>query len=207
MIPMRLRILLFLLLDTCYLLPAFAQQQHRPVFWLGPANDVQVHGINIAPIINKMPQNSTVNGINIEGFGIPFLLFQLPQNPTQGLNPDNIRIRDNFVVNGIAISVAGRLHEGLMNGLSFAPLFSFIDQVNGLGIATLFNLSYRTNGVSISAYNATGELNGVQLGLHNKANRLRGLQLGLINKCGYIEGCQIGLWNVNEKRRMPLVNW
>jgi hypothetical protein len=50
-------------------------------------------------------------------------------------------------------------------------------------------------------------VNGVELGLQNQAHRMNGLQLGLFNRCVELNGLQIGLWNVNEKRRLPFVNW
>ena len=36
---------------------------------------------------------------------------------------------------------------------------------------------------------------------------MRGLQIGVVNKSKNLRGIQIGIWNVNQKRRLPLINW
>lgn len=35
----------------------------------------------------------------------------------------------------------------------------------------------------------------------------KGLQIGIRNKSDNMKGIQIGLWNVNGKRKLPIINW
>ncbi len=181
------------------------QDKIRPLLWFGPADDVSVYGVNISPIVYKLPENSVVNGINIEGVGIPILLLIMPFDPAKNGSTENIQ--NDFNVNGISISPAGLLHHGTVNGVALTSLFSFIDQVNGLQLSPLFNTSYRNNGLVISIDNSTVELNGVQIGLFNRAETVKGVQIGIINRAVFINGLQVGLWNVNYKRKLPIVNW
>jgi hypothetical protein len=52
------------------------------------------------------------------------------------------------------------------------------------------------------------EFNGVLIsGLRNKSIKGKGLQVSLLNVCKHMKGIQIGLWNVNSKRKLPLINW
>jgi hypothetical protein len=51
-------------------------------------------------------------------------------------------------------------------------------------------------------------MNGVQLGgLANFSKKMDGLQIALFNKSENFRGLQIGLWNVNQKRKLPFINW
>jgi hypothetical protein len=36
---------------------------------------------------------------------------------------------------------------------------------------------------------------------------MSGLQIGIVNKSKNLRGIQIGIWNVNQKRKLPLLNW
>lgn len=183
----------------------FGQDKIRPVIWFGPADNVTVHGLNISPFVFKLPTNSIVNGINIEGIGIPLFLYMIPYDPTETI--DTVRIGNDFNINGLNIAPAGILQHGKVNGIAVTALYSFIDQINGVGISLLFNITYKLNGMSISLNNSTVELNGIQIGLLNKAKKSMGLQLGFINKTIKLKGLQIGLWNINEKRKLPIINW
>jgi hypothetical protein len=56
---------------------------------------------------------------------------------------------------------------------------NFVQKVNGLHAAFLMNDSYE----------------------------LLDLEIGLLNRTQLLKGFQIGLWNVNSKRKLPLINW
>jgi hypothetical protein len=183
----------------------YGQDKIRPILWFGPANNVAVYGVSISPIVFKLPTNSVVNGINIEGFGIPLFLYMIPHDPADRI--DSITIGKDFNVNGLNLALAGILQRGTVNGVAATILYSFINQVNGAEISLFFNIAYKLNGLSISLNNSTVELNGLQIGFFNKAKKTRGLQLGVINRTNHLKGLQIGFWNINEKRKLPIINW
>lgn len=197
-----------LILSILLAVNLYGQENNRPALWVGPCDNVSVHGINIAPVMFKIPVGSTVNGLNIEGVGVPIFLFTIPADPINQI--DRIKentIRNDFNVNGLSVSPAGLIHPGTVNGLAVTPLYTFIDQVNGAQFSLIFNISYRLNGVCFSIHNSTFELNGVQFGLFNNAKVVNGVQFGLVNKTKKLSGVQIGLWNVNERWKRPFINW
>lgn len=183
----------------------YGQDKIRPIFWVGPADNVSVYGINFSPIVYKTPVNSVVNGINLEGIGIPLFLYMIPKE--QNLQIDSLTIEKEFNINGLNIAPAGILQAGRVNGVAVTILYSFIDQVNGLELSLFFNTTLKLNGLSISSINSTVELNGLQIGLFNETKKANGLQIGILNKTQSMKGLQIGIWNINEKRKLPIINW
>ena len=198
---MRITIILLLLSIN-----AFGQERIRPIIWLGPTDNVKVFGLNISPLVFKLPEKSTINGINIEGIGIPFFQSMMPFDPNDRV--DTIILIRSFNVNGLSISPFGLIHPGRLNGLAVTPWMSWIDEVNGLSFNIFITTVKSFNGVMLTGYsNSTVEINGVQIGLHNKSKHVRGVQIGLINKTKKLKGFQIGLWNINSKRKFLFFNW
>ena len=183
----------------------YGQDKIRPILWFGPADNVTVYGINLSPFVYKTPVNSVINGINIEGIGMPFFLFMIPNGPN--IQTDTFTIGKEFNINGINIAPAGIIQTGTVNGAAITVLYSLIDQVNGAELSLFFNNTFKLNGLSVSCINSTVELNGIQIGLLNEAKRTKGLQIGVLNKTRKMKGLQIGFWNINEKRKLPIINW
>jgi hypothetical protein len=184
---------------------SIGQVKTRQVVWLGPADSVIVNGLNIAPLMFKIPNGSTINGIDIEGVGIPIFLYMIPQDPND--NIDTVKIGKQFNINGITLSVAGLIIPGSVKGIAATPWLSFIHEVSGVNI-NVASITYRQRGIGISLFfNSTVEMSGIQLSLNNKAKRANGLQVGLVNRTQNLRGIQIGLWNINEKRKLPMFNW
>jgi hypothetical protein len=185
---------------------SFGQKKVRPVIWFGPANNVSVCGINISPLVYKLPTRSTINGLNIEGVGLPVFSFMIPHDPVD--QQINMNIGDDFNVNGLTVGPLGLLHKGTVNGLAATTWFSVIDQVNGMNIALIGSVVLKQRGVSVTGYfNSAYDMEGVQISVINTAKSVHGLQLGLINRTTFLNGLQIGLWNINEKRKLPVINW
>jgi hypothetical protein len=172
---------------------------------MGPSENVKVNGVNFTPLFYKHPQNCTVNGLNIEGIGIAFFLFMIPEDPANRV--DNFTNKYHMNINGLTIAPAGIFQGGELRGVSITPLYSYITKVKGLNMAIYFCFADSLKGMSISMMNSSRYLKGVQLGLINTAYTARGIQIGLINRSKTTKGLQIGLWNVNEARRLPIVNW
>jgi hypothetical protein len=80
--------------------------------------------------------------------------------------------------------------------------------INGFSIGFVGHLARKTNGISASALNFSQIHNGIQFSLFmNECCRMNGMQIGILNKSKQTRGIQIGLWNVNERRKLPLINW
>lgn len=94
------------------------------------------------------------------------------------------------------------------NGLILATFGTFSEEINGISISPWMSINNKVNGVSINALaNNIHTINGLALAFYNIAYRTEGLQIGLLNRTKYLNGFQFGLWNVNNKRRLPILNW
>jgi hypothetical protein len=167
-----------------------------------PSVKDNVYGIAIGPIGSETICNVTNTrksyGINLQligqGIFIPmnrkvFSFEQLLLNPM----PDLInQIACKAMHSGILISTFGT-YTDISNGIVLSLGFSYGRKLNGIA----FNLC---SGKYIT-------VNGMELGIQNQAHTVNGLQLGLLNRCVQLNGLQIGLWNVNEKRKLPIINW
>jgi hypothetical protein len=94
-----------------------------------------------------------------------------------GLQIGIVNMDEGYIIYGLDISFAG--NESV---------------VNGAGISLLMNTHHIVNGLTVAS-----------VGNHNII--CRGVQVGLINTCSKLTGLQFGLWNVNQKRKLPLINW
>lgn len=94
--------------------------------------------------------------------------------------------------NGLIISIFGT-NTSITNGIAISGLVSNGMIINGLGLNLLSNNYVKANGLFISLFNQSYKTNGIQI--------------GLVNRSKHIKGLQIGLWNVNSKRKLPLINW
>lgn len=75
-------------------------------------------------------------------------------------------------------------------------------------MAALFNDAYYMNGLQTGFSNYAYRTNCVQLSiLGNGSKEMKGVQIGLFNKAVKLRGIQIGAWNVNQKRKLPIINW
>jgi hypothetical protein len=170
---------------------SFSQEKKSPL-WVGPLKNKQVSGINFTPLVYDLNYQAKVNGLNIELVGIPLFLFMLPQDPV--LEHDSLFASNDFDVNGVTISPLGLIQEGTVNGISITPWFSYIESVNGVHLSIFNSFIMKQNGLNVSL---TG----------SSIRQMNGVQIGLFNRCKELRGIQIGLWNVNQKRKLPLINW
>jgi len=94
------------------------------------------------------------------------------------------------------------------NGLLVSTFGTMTDEINGFSVSALSSMGHRINGFSFNLFmNLYTFQNGVSISLYNASHKLNGIQIGLINKSTEVNGLQIGLWNVNEKRKLPFLNW
>ena len=87
-------------------------------------------------------------------------------------------------------------------------LGTFTPQVNGVSLSGFMSMGEKLNGLSVNLlWNRYYHVNGVTIGVVNSSVLTKGVQIGLINRTRRLKGLQIGLWNVNDKRKLPLINW
>lgn len=176
------------------------------VLWLLPSRKDNIYGVALgifgSEVICDMPINiKRTHGVNIQiigqGLFIPlntktFGYKSLFASDTAWM----VRFRDSknyrAINNGILLSGFGTMTD-VSNGIVVSGWFSLGKQANGLILNALANKYTIMNGIAISVSNESYEANGIQIGLVNRTRKL----------CGF----QFGLWNVNGKRKLPLINW
>ena len=170
----------------------------RSPAWFTPSKTDVINGITLSPLesfyfFNKRPQK--LNGLVIHGVSVmllaPLLLDDINQRfiknhrglSEEALNlaklaEDSSGLWDGFDCNGVLLSATGTCTR----------------YFNGVNISIWAGRNVFARGLSINAlYNSSFEVRGAQIGLINYTHRLRGIQ--------------VGLWNVNRKRKLPIVNW
>jgi hypothetical protein len=169
--------------------------------WFTPSNANKISGLNLsAQVLQARDEQLAIHGVNLSAdllsiFAGCYLLFGLNAGNTLINMPDTInRSEINTRINGLSLSGGGLICDALMKGVSINGGICTAIQANGLVITGSQNLTNEFNGVVVS-------------GLRNRAIKGRGVQVGLLNICKHLKGVQFGLWNVNSKRKLPLINW
>jgi hypothetical protein len=209
----------------------FAQEELRKTYfpaWTFQQKNIRIYGISAGLITLDEPgsaRNVRSNGLRIEPLGMGILIGfldndPLPQNDDQYKEEMSKPLSEK--INGINLSPAGTLCDCAINGISAGLVGQFGRQVNGVSASMINifqlhnglqmgagNIAYAMNGVQLAVFNNSAtKANGIQIGfLTNRAERANGLQIALFNHAKQLKGVQIGLWNVNQKRKLPLVNW
>lgn len=153
------------------------------------------------------------------------LLELVTQTNSENINGISFSILGNFLdgdVNGFMINCfLGNCCR--LNGVSLGGALSGASICNGLQIAFLGTSAYKCNGVQIAFCNEADNLKGLQLGglmniakdtkgvqislFNDSRKHIQGVQIGFVNKAKNLKGIQFGLWNVNQKRKLPIINW
>ena len=141
-------------------------------------------------------RNTATNGIRFSLIGEGILVGFVPESPVFDNDSSLTEMEKDVpteVINGINISGTGIAGTYLVNGIS---------------IGLVGHLTRKTNGLSASTLNFSQIHNGIQFSIFvNECYRMNGMQIGILNKSRQTRGIQIGLWNVNERRKLPLINW
>lgn len=193
--------------------------------WTFHQENANIHGLSVGLAnINETPKNTYTNGIKLELIGLGIIIPLIPSSP----GPENDSMYNETMnqpiserINGVVLSLSGTVCDCSTNGFIIGAVGHINRQVNGASIALLFNHSTLHNGLQIALINDSYILNGVQIGgasfseynnggqigIYNKSTKTTGTQVGVVNKTNKLKGIQIGIWNVNEKRKMPFINW
>lgn len=178
----------------------------RDAYVLGflPSQRSNIYGLSLGLIGSEVYCNLTLkrnsHGVNFQLFGNGGFVILTPHFWNQkGFTEDSVFQRifsesPNYKIrhNGIIISAFGT-NTSVTNGIAISGLVSNGTVMNGIGLNLLSNNYLKSNGVFISIFNQSFQTNGIQIGLVNRSKHLKGIQ--------------IGLWNVNSRRKLPLINW
>ena len=139
-------------------------------------------------------------GLGMNGLGIffPFLMLvnvgSIDSWSFSDVPVDKLPKKMNKI-NGVQVSIIN-MEPTVTNGLELnvSSNIGASSVINGVSISPLYNFHHTSNGFVISP-------------LANISQKCRGLQIALFNSCKDSKGLQIGFWNVNQKRKLPFVNW
>jgi hypothetical protein len=185
---------------------SLSAQDRKYVMWYSPSNATEVYGVmlDVFPREESFPHYAVYGvELNINPLGLfvpPILVFQ-------SLDPAMHRVegtvesleRKDFsdyqkIIYGLQAGTMNVAEPYIIYGLDLSLVGSFESIVNGMSISLVMNKQDIVNGLTVAV-----------IGNHNI--RCRGVQAGLINTCSDLKGIQIGIWNVNQKRKLPLINW
>lgn len=174
----------------------------RDVVWFTPSQAREINGLGIGLQTMGLNRDSIrISGLNINADLLTVMLTLylpfVPRDSTWRLKnlPDTIAYSEAVdKVYGLSLSGGGLIGPGKMYGLAINGLTSMMTVTKGVYITGLYNKVEEFHGVVIA-------------GVGNKSIKGSGLQIGLVNKCKHLRGIQLGLWNVNSKRKLPLINW
>jgi hypothetical protein len=219
-------ITLLLLLLTISTYGQVGKRKNYFPIWTYHQKNINIHGVSLGiGTARAKPRNTNTNGMKIEIFGAGILIPIIPQSPVAQNEDAFIELSKepiSEVINGLSISTFGTVCDCITNGINIGLIGHINFQVNGFTGSLFMNFSQRHNGVQFALQNESYYMNGLQLGLfnygyktkglqigllRNGSEEMNGLQLGLFNKSEKFRGIQIGLWNVNQKRKLPLINW
>ncbi len=184
--------------------PVVAKQDtilyRRNFIWFLPFNANKVNGISLGVHTGNINgKKIQINGININAdmgsmFITMFSAFHFFDAANVRVLSDTLSTDGKISINGLGISGGGIMYGKKLNGLFVNGGICESNNANGIFITGGLNYFQSVKGISIG-------------GIRNTAVKCTGLQIGFINSCKYLKGLQIGLWNVNSKRKMPLINW
>jgi len=194
--------------------------------WTFHQDSINIHGISVGLwSFNSEPRFTNTNGIKIELIGVGIGIPLIPRSPIVETDSAFIKLKQEPLserINGLNLSASGSACHCLTNGLTAGFIGQIHFQVNGISSSLFMNFTQRHNGVMTALFNDAYYMNGLQIGfsnngyktkglqigiLGNNADEMNGLQIGIFNKSKNLKGLQIGLWNVNQKRKLPLINW
>lgn len=165
--------------------------------WTYHQDSINIHGVSLGLASwSGEPRHTNTNGVKIELIGLGILLplaggSTIVKSDSAYLELNNEPFSER--INGLNLSVTGTICQCETNGISLGVIGQTSHRVNGISASVFMNFSQQHNGIMTSIYNEAYEMNGLQIGLFNKTSKLRGIQ--------------IGLWNVNQKRKLPFINW
>jgi len=187
------------ILFSIFLLSAFSQKRktYFPV-WTIHQKNINIYGLS-AGLWNfsNEDRNTVSNGIRIALIGEGIIAPFAPTGPSmiedsmfQKINKETFSEK----INGINLAGTGNLGDYIINGISLGFVGQLNAKVNGISAALMVNYAGVHNGIQLAVF-------------FNDTYKMRGIQVGMCNKSKHTKGLQIGFWNINERRKLPILNW
>jgi hypothetical protein len=207
-----MRIFLFLLLFLFASTSICAQtspdslpKRNGYALWLIPSARDNIYGIAIglfgSEIICNRLNTKKSHGINLQLIGQGLFI---PLNK-KAFGYQNLFSTDT---SWMVVYKDSSHYKAIHNGLLITTFGSMTDVSNGIVLSAWFSLGTKANGLIVNALaNKYTQLNGVAISLSNQSYAAKGIQIGLINRTRKLHGFQFGLWNVNDRRKLPIINW
>jgi hypothetical protein len=188
--------------------------------------NIRVNGINLSTL-GTNGDLVKINGLNLSGFasytgkvnGISASFLVNKSRVLNGIGMGFLASRYNRVT-GLQVSFYSDANE--LKGLQIG-IISCTRIIKGVQLSDLYSQAEEIAGVQLGAFNNTNEIKGLQIGyiyseaeevkgvqlayIYSKAEEVKGVQIGFVTKTTKLKGFQFGLWNVNEKRKLPLINF
>lgn len=205
-----MRTLLLSLLMLVFL-PSLAQ--HRKTYfplWTFHQSNIRIYGVAVGWFPLKETVNTTSNGLRLEAIGPGIFVPFIPRSPWDSAHsghvtpPDKKNVPEK--VNGINLSGLGSINYSI-NGISIGGIGQLNWYVNGIAVSAMINITHTCNGIQFGTMAMSHKMNGLQIGLNVETEYMRGIQIGMFTESKNTRGLQFGIWNVNEKRKLPLINW
>lgn len=185
--------------------PISADYNTKKYIWFTPCDVEKINGVALGfspenikyDYISQAKDSLEINGLSIAMGDMDLIgnLLLLPFKPTPyQVSYERVRKQRDLVIKGMNVSLLGIVNEANIHGINLSGINTIVYELHGCSVSAFTSSNYICKGISISAISNTSHcLTGVQIGLFNKSKRTKGIQ--------------IGLWNVNEKRKMPFINW
>ena len=210
------------------------KRKHYFPIWTYHQDNITINGISLGLYTDFMKNSQTnTNGIKLELIGTGFIMSLMVASPSFELSSSEIISTKNDKykktdfserINGIYLSGTGSFCNCLVNGISLGFLGQSNIQVNGFSASLMVNYAEVHNGMQSAFFTNDSFImkgvqvagiqnhlyigNGLQLAfINNAVIEFKGIQIGVFNRSSNLRGIQIGLWNVNQKRKMPIINW
>lgn len=160
--------------------------------------NTKIHGVSLG--LGTSPnniRNVTTNGVKLELIGVGLFVALIPESPISDTKQDFDTLylqKRSELINGLSLSLSGTACNCVTNGVSLSGWAHYNYQVNGISGVWWINFTEIVNGLQFSF-------------ILNDSYLTRGVQVGLINRSQSLTGVQFGLWNINQKRKFPIINW
>lgn len=191
---------------------AQTQRNYFPV-WTYHVRNANIYGasLGLGSFGDKVMHTDTY-GLKVEAIGLGLFCLMLPQSPIATNDTDYathvLYDTTSEHINGIVLSASGTVCNCITNGISLGMFGQIQNEVNGAS-ATMLNMVQLHRGIQLAIlFNQTYKMRGIQAAfIANQTYHMKGLQVGIVNSSKHTRGIQLGIWNVNERRKLPFINW
>lgn len=181
--------------------------------WTYHTRNANIYGVSLGlgSFGDKVVHTDTY-GLKVEAIGLGLFCLFLPQSPVAENDSDFAMhvLYDTISehINGIVLSASGTVCNCITNGIAMGMIGQIQSEVNGAS-ATMLNMVQLHKGIQLAIlFNQTYKMRGIQAAfIANETYDMKGLQVGIFNKSKHTRGLQLGIWNVNERRKLPFINW